>query len=504
VALRKTRRMLGLARRCRVVLWGLPDGGNRKDPAVAAVLAPLTGAGFRVERVVTPCNALAALARKKPVRGDGPACWVAINGGGVAIVAIRPGQLLYSHSFPWDSTVGASGSQARLLQRYSLVAYLSPEIQRAMHAARALGFPIGAVVTCGNLPDLRSLTMPLIEELDVEVETLDSLDSLDGLVVKPAAAERLTEMAAAIRLACAGVIARATRPWDGSRLAAVHRTRALIRAAALVALLAGLVGAYFGYDRWRKSQAPPPAPVTRTAQTLPPPPTRGDARGTSGSQAPSRPASPGSNTRPASPAVAAPLPATRIPALPPGTAAPPQVRTSRQPSGPAPAPASRLPAPPLVSATPPQGRRSSPPAAASAPPRTPVQPRATTPPAATAPAPPAATPAVDAPAPAPGFPATLLPRWSPQAPGEPRGGRAPVRPQPQRLKDPLPRVTAILVSNEGRFATVGAGQIVGVGDAIGRRVVVSIDERALTLREPSGIRIRVGLGGRLLDATRGG
>jgi hypothetical protein len=73
---------------------------------------------------------------------------------------------------------------------------------------------------------------------------------------------------------------------------------------------------------------------------------------------------------------------------------------------------------------------------------------------------------------------------------------------PTLLTDPLPRVTAILVSNERRFATVDGGQIIGIGDALGRRVVVDINERALVLREPSGLHVRVGLGGRLLGAGR--
>lgn len=75
-------------------------------------------------------------------------------------------------------------------------------------------------------------------------------------------------------------------------------------------------------------------------------------------------------------------------------------------------------------------------------------------------------------------------------------------PPPALLKDPLPRITAILVSHDRRFATIDGGQVVGVGDAIGRRVVVGIDERAVTLREPSGARVRIGLGGRLLSAAR--
>ena len=62
-SLRLARRKMKLPRRARVVLWGLPDGATLRDPAVRSLVAPLAAAGFRVQRVVSPCNALAALAR---------------------------------------------------------------------------------------------------------------------------------------------------------------------------------------------------------------------------------------------------------------------------------------------------------------------------------------------------------------------------------------------------------------------------------------------------------
>src|SRR5260370_25430235 len=83
VAVRQTRRSLRLPRRCRAVIWGLPDGANRKDAAVKPLLEPLTGAGFKVERVVSPCNALAALAPLKSSRRAGAPCSIAIDRGGV-------------------------------------------------------------------------------------------------------------------------------------------------------------------------------------------------------------------------------------------------------------------------------------------------------------------------------------------------------------------------------------------------------------------------------------
>jgi len=424
-ALRKSRRALGLARRCRVVLWGLPDGASRTHDAVKAVLAPLTNAGFKAERVVSPCNALAALARVKAARAEVATCWVAINRGGVAIVVVRPGKQIYSESFPWDSTVGASGSQALLLQRYSLVSFLSPHVKQAMAEARAQGFPVGIVVTCGNLQDLRSLTMPLIEELDVEVETLDTLE---GLSVAPAAMDKLSESAAAIRLACAGAIARATRPWDDSKRVAAERTRALIRIAAVLVLLALLGGAYAGYSRWRDWRAGSSAPVTATAQ---PPAPRTSVQ-----------------------SAAKPPPTVRRPPAPlPRQADPPGPSVQRAPTAPT----------KVASATPPPGKV--PPAP------TPAKPAAAPPARETAPA-----ASVTAPPAQPRVPASsAASRPQPVSPPP-----QPKPPLPPLLKDPLPRVTAILVSNDRRFATVGSGQIIGIGDRLGRRVVVGARVRVRT------------------------
>ena len=73
-----------------------------------------------------------------------------------------------------------------------------------------------------------------------------------------------------------------------------------------------------------------------------------------------------------------------------------------------------------------------------------------------------------------------------------------------RLKDAVPRVTAILVSSDRRFAAVDGGQIIGIGDLLGRRTVIGMDERSVVLQEPSGVQIRIGLGGRLLAIDRAG
>ncbi len=46
------------------------------------------------------------------------------------------------------------------------------------------------------------------------------------------------------------------------------------------------------------------------------------------------------------------------------------------------------------------------------------------------------------------------------------------------------------------------GRVVTVGDSIGPRVVSAIEPRAVVLREPSGVQIRVGLGGRVMGIEK--
>jgi hypothetical protein len=58
------------------------------------------------------------------------------------------------------------------------------------------------------------------------------------------------------------------------------------------------------------------------------------------------------------------------------------------------------------------------------------------------------------------------------------------------------------VSSDRRIATIDDGRIIGVGDVVGKRIVVGIDERAVVLREPSGVQIRVALGGRIVGVER--
>jgi hypothetical protein len=466
-ALREARRRLRLPRRARVVLWGAPEGAAPSDTFTDPLIRPLQHAGFHVERVVSPCDALAALARLRVPRSDAPVLWLVVNRGGVALVVVRPGALLYARSLPWDSSIGSSGSQARLLQRYSQVAFIAPELRQAVVTVAQNGGKVDTVVTCGNLPDLRSLTMPLIEELDLEVETLDSFD---GLVMTPELMDRYADLAPAVRLACAGALARPDRPRYADRRGI--GAGAIFRAAALATAALGL-GWMWLSSRPAARQVLTPAPVNGPAPVVP------DVRhrdigaptgvaSTGGGPTPQpRPTADSGARRPAT----APPPAETTAKAVPSTPGPKPAAAAREPNSrqvPAPRPAAKQPDAPKVK-----------------------------------------------PAPARGVPP---PQEAATGSGGARGkaaGTQPVKPQrgrtdkagstgaqPRPLLDPLPHVTTILTSEDRRFAMLADGRVVAIGDRVGPRVVIAIEPRLVVLREPSGLELRVGLGGRLLGVGR--
>ena len=227
--LAEARRTARLPRTARVVAWGLHESASAADPLTRTLVAPLREAGFEVETVVSPAQALALLARRRPrPAGRGGTIWLALNREAAAIAIVDAGELLYSREFTWHYRPAASVKD-ELLQRYSLVAHLAPEVRHGLDIVRAQrDVMVGSVVTCGDLPDLRSLTMPLIEELDIEVETLDTLEGMDVTGVSDR--NDLAERASAV---CLAVSVGAGEP-------ATHRsaqTRLWLAAAAAVAAL---------------------------------------------------------------------------------------------------------------------------------------------------------------------------------------------------------------------------------------------------------------------------
>lgn len=367
-SLRTLRRDLRLPSRAFVVAWEFDEGaGGRLHPS--DVLKSIEAAGFRIAAVLTPPEALQRLARATQSSPPHAVAWLALNKCGAAIAVVRGSDLLYSRSFPWPYREDLKTATAQALQRYSLVAHVAPEINHGLEVVAAEhGISVQSIVTCGDLPELRSLTMPLMEELDLEVETLDSTDGLR--VSRNAAVPGFVESAPAIRLATAATLTSIEASRRASLVAMSLRAAAAMGVVAL---------AWVGYTYWSHTGG-----LSRSrgfsAESFPHP------IATQGRREPNR---------------AAPLPPPR------GDDRPQQSGTVATDKG-----------------------------------------------------------------------AVAAPRAQPQSP--------PVPPLP----DPLPRIDTVLIDQDRRLALVDGG-VVKIGDAIGSRVVVGIEQDSVVLREPSGRTVRV-------------
>lgn len=261
--LRSIRRDEHLPRRAVIVAWGLPERGD--EAAARAAVQFVEAAGFTIEAVVSPPQALAKVAGTRRRHGLTDATvWTSLNTDGAAIAVVRGRELLFARTFKWTFKPGLTETKAQLLQRYSLVAHLAPEVRHGIDVVRAShGVAVDGVVTCGNLPELRSLTMPLIEELDLEVETLDSTDGFraSGKV----SAERLMEAAPAVRLACAVALGSLSMPL--SVLNGVtfmqEEPSPVMRTAAAVALIGALVWGAFSFRTVWQPASVKPVPVAQ-------------------------------------------------------------------------------------------------------------------------------------------------------------------------------------------------------------------------------------------------
>ena len=253
-ALRSVRRQHRFPRDARVIAWQLATPVTPDDPRCQSLLKPIVDAGFHVEAVLTPSEALARLAESRPRPYPGSVAWLSINVHGAVIVIMRGPELLFSRTLRWNYKPSLPTVREQLLQRYTLVSHIAPELQQGIKLTRAkYATNVDTVITCGNLPELRSLTMPLIEEINMEVETLDSADGLASLGA--VAQAKLADMAPAIRLAAVAA------------LFPVHRPRVfgvpLRFAAAAMVLAMAVIGAYL--IQMRPAEALPPRDPTPTA-----------------------------------------------------------------------------------------------------------------------------------------------------------------------------------------------------------------------------------------------
>jgi hypothetical protein len=432
--LRSIRRTNRLPRRAAVVAWSLPGDGV-DDTSTRTALRFIESAGFRVDSILTPPQALARLARMRRRTGSSDATvWAALNEAGAAIAIVRGRDLLFARTLAWRYKPGLMESRAQLLQRYSLIAHLAPEVRHAIEAVRAShGVAVDGVVTCGDIPELRSLTMPLIEELDLEVETLDSIEGLRA--AGNLQNDHLLEAAAAIRLACAAALTRSESVRQSAAAMHPEERSGAMGAVAAIALIGALAWGVFSFRNVLLS--PPVKPISTPQRSVSAP------RPTLSGVEPTRPAVGSSETK----------------TLPPLAAraesgSPSQTADDRNASRPV----------STVLSVRAESKTDVPPAPAELPPQ------------------------VTAAAPSPASTGVPKPRGSSVENAKPAGTKRAAGPV-QALKEPLPKVDSILIDQARRVALID-GSVVHVGDVIGPRTIVQIERDAVILREPSGLVVR--------------
>jgi hypothetical protein len=202
--LREIRRAERFPSRARVVQWRASD-----TQALAA-------AGFEIEETENVARALAQVVRDRRAAADRePVAAVALSRDSAVIAVVANGAVVTSRTFPWPLGAPFSGSRSELLERYLVVSQLAPQVKHIIELVRPVyGVNVSSVVVCGNLPGLRSLSMLLIDELDIEVETLDSTDLFD---LPGGSGGQFAESVAALQLAtAASAAAPANMNWRQS------------------------------------------------------------------------------------------------------------------------------------------------------------------------------------------------------------------------------------------------------------------------------------------------
>lgn len=144
---------------------------------VQARVQAFENAGLGLSSVTTPAVAHVGLVRQRWGQfGDTATAVLAVNARATAMTVVRGGVVLFTREMPWGyQTERASGFDPA-----AFAAQLASELRRSLvFLKQQTRADVGHVLVCGDLPDLRALTGPLMHELNVEVETLDSLEAFD-------------------------------------------------------------------------------------------------------------------------------------------------------------------------------------------------------------------------------------------------------------------------------------------------------------------------------------
>ena len=345
---------------------GRPKRGKRQPVVVTlaassdvtTALQPLRSAGIRVRTVTTPAAALGSLARlRRSLAVPGPIeAYIALEESITCVALVRDAILIAARELPWGYIETRAGA-TQVRAREEIAARLGDGIAEFVAAIGGEPRDIGQVCVAGGMPELRSMTAPLMERLDVEVEPLDSLFAIDAANL-PESADEFRDRGAELRLAWA-----AAADWPPAinllraRKRQVSRTM-LSRAAVAAGVVAGLAGG------WRVTQTAWWHSTARAVATRPATNANANLNARGRGTATSQPSTVAANKSPivSPPATTSKPPqptpprsaASNAPANRPPTVAPPQIAPSKPssvqtpPPAPPPKPALVAPAPVAV------------------------------------------------------------------------------------------------------------------------------------------------------------
>jgi len=204
-----------------IVVGEIREGGRREvgyvsanPDEVQARLQPLRDAGFEIDAAVTPALAHAVMVRQRgPASPDQVTAVVAVNRRATALSVLRGAVVLFSRELPWGSETERSEQAGAAYDTSTMAGRLVSELKRSLvYIKQNRQIDVSHVLICGDMPNLRSLTGPLMHELNVEVETLDGLEGLD-VAHLPEPVDQFRAQIAALRPAL-GLAAAATLPVD--------------------------------------------------------------------------------------------------------------------------------------------------------------------------------------------------------------------------------------------------------------------------------------------------
>lgn len=170
-----------------VVAGPMRDGRRQTGYAAAAAdelrarLQPLVEAGVKIESAVTPALAHASLVRaRRALLPDGVVAVLSVNALATAITVVHGGVVLFARELPWGDQTERPVDALEAAGRTQFAARVAAEVKRSLvYLHQSQKADVSRVLVCGDFPDPRALTAPLMQELSLDVETLDVGDDLD-------------------------------------------------------------------------------------------------------------------------------------------------------------------------------------------------------------------------------------------------------------------------------------------------------------------------------------